>query len=155
MGKLYNSCGVLILEAMKSGDKIRKNAYTNMKAAFLKYKTSAEGAKIVAENGGEISDEQEVKIVKKMVKELHDAAKDYIANGRKDIADEYLTEASHLEPFLPKEATEEDIRKVMEDWLSTRSEFTKKDMGLAMSHVLSTLENCDGKTVSQIVLSYL
>ena len=73
MGKIQNMLSKLIMEAMKERNTIKKNAYTNLKTAFLNYVTSKEGVKECAcdANGNKvISDEKELSIIKKMHKEL-------------------------------------------------------------------------------------
>lgn len=155
MGKIFNSINSMIMTSMKASDSAKVNAYKDLKNELLKYKTSAEGSKVVNGNGGEIPDSQEITILKKMVKELKSDAEMFEQNGRNDIAIERITEMDILSTMLPKEATEEDIRKVVEDWLTTCTSFTKKEMGACIKHVKETLENVDGKLVSQIVISYL
>lgn len=155
MGKIFNSINSMIMDAMKASDTAKTNAYKDLKNELLKYKTSSEGSKVVNGNGGEIPDSQEITILKKMVKELKGDAEMFEQNGRSDIALERTTEMDILSVMLPKEATEEDIRKVVEDWLTTCPSFTKKEMGSCIKHVKETLDNVDGKLVSQIVITYL
>ena len=151
MGKIQTMLPKLIMEAMKERNTIKKNAYTNLKTAFLNYVTSKEGVKECAcdANGNKvISDEKELSIIKKMHKEL-------VENGNQYKINEYLEEASYLEPFIPAAASEEDIVSVIEKLIDTESGISQKEMGMLIKNVKSQLPNADGKTVSMIVKKYV
>ena len=155
MGQIFNNINADIMAAMKSGDTTRSNALRDLKNELLKFKTSKEGAKACAENGGEIADAKELSILKKMVNELKADAQIFEDNGRKDLAVPRLAEADILSEMLPQEASEEDIRKEVEKFIASVGEFTKKEMGNCIKQVKSVLTNADGKLVSQVVMSYL
>ena len=155
MGQIFNNINADIMAAMKSGDTTRSNARRDLKNELLKFKTSKEGAKACAENGGEIADAKELSILKKMVNELKADAQIFEDNGRKDLAVPRLAEADILSEMLPQEASEEDIRKEVEKFIASVGEFTKKEMGNCIKQVKSVLTNADGKLVSQVVMSYL
>ena len=141
----------LIMEAMKERNTIKKNAYTNLKTAFLNYVTSKEGVKECAcdaDGNKVIFDEKELSIIKKMHKEL-------VENGNQYKINEYLEEASYLEPFIPAAASEEDIVSVIEKLIDTESGISQKEMGMLIKNVKSQLPNADGKTVSMIVKKYV
>ena len=151
MGKIQNMLPKLIMEAMKERNTIKKNAYTNLKTAFLNYITSKDGVKecMVDESGNKvIPDEKELSIVKKMHKEL-------IENGNQYNLPDYIEEASYLEPFIPAAASEEDIIKVIENLIDVESGISQKEMGMLIKNVKSELPNADGKTVSMIVKKYI
>ena len=155
MGQIFNNINADIMAAMKSGDTTRSNALRDLKNELLKFKTSKEGAKACAENGGEIADAKELSILKKMVNELKTDAQIFEDNGRKDLAVPRIAEAEILSVLLPQEASEEDIRKEVEKFIASVGEFTKKEMGNCIKQVKSVLTNADGKLVSQVVMSYL
>lgn len=151
MGKIQNVLPGLIMEAMKEKNQIRKNAYTNLKTAFMQYTTSKNGVKecSVDENGNRvISDAKELSIVKKMHDEL-------IANGTQYGLNDYITEASYLEPFIPAAATEDDIRKYIDSFIDSDAGITQKQMGIVIKAVKDALPNADGKMVSDIVRTYI
>ena len=155
MGKIFNNINADIMSAMKEGNSTKSNALRDLKNELLKFKTSKEGAKVCAENDGNIPDAREITILKKMVDELKSDAVIFEQNGRKDLAVPRIAEAEILEVMLPQEATEEDIRNCIEEWLTYHREFTKKQMGECIKNVKTMLPNADGKKVSQIVMSYL
>lgn len=151
MGKIQSMLPKLIMEAMKERNTIRKNAYTNLKTAFLNYITSKEGVKecTTDENGNKvISDEKELTIIRKMHKEL-------VENGEQYKLNEYIEEASYLEPFIPKPASEEDIEKAISELINIEVGIPQKEMGSLIKNIKSKLPNADGKTVSMIVKKYI
>lgn len=151
MGKIQDRLQHLIVDAMKERNQIRKNAYTNLKTAFMQYTTSKEGAKEceLNENGDRvISDTKELSIVKKMHDEL-------IVNGNQYDLPDYIKEASYLEEFIPPAASEEDIVAEVLKHIDTSVGIEKKDMGKIIKLVKEDLQNADGKLVATVVQRYV
>ena len=98
----------------------------------------------------------EIQIIKKMVKQRQESVEQYLAAGRKELADAEQAQINVLETFLPKAASEEDIvrafnqAKEANDW-----EPEKKNMGLFVKAIKAALPNADGKMVAQVVQSQL
>jgi len=145
MGKMYDNMSSMIMEAMKSGDKNRAQAYKNLKTRFMEFKT--------ARNAKPLDDDAEMNIIKKTVKSLNDTANTFETAGRNDLAESYKTEAGYIQVFLPKEASEKEIRAVVEENIS--ADMTIKDIGKLIKIVKESFESVDGKMVSDIVKSYL
>ena len=116
-----------------------------------------------------MTDEVEVSILKKMVKQRLDSRDQYLQGKREDLAMKEEDEAKFIEKFLPKEATENDIKDeilkicIEKDWVkniegteySKEPVIPKKSMGEVIKLVKSNLSNVDGKLVSEIVKKYL
>lgn len=92
--------------AMKSKDTVALQALRAVKSAFLLAKTET-GA------GDDLTEDQEMKIIQKQVKQRKDSAAIFIEQGRKDLADPELQEVAILEKFLPEALSEEGIEKVV------------------------------------------
>lgn len=138
------------MEAMKAKESAKSNAYKNMKAKMLEFKT-AKGAK-------PLDDAAEISLIKKMVTELKNDAEIFEKNGRTDLSKPALDEASYLEAFLPNEATDEQIEDVVKEWCrdnGTDGQIEKKQMGVVIKYVKSVLPNADGAKVSNIVRKYI
>ena len=136
-------------EAMKSKDTVALTALRALKSAFLLAKT---------ENGvkEELTEEQELKIVQKQVKQRKDSATVFIEQGRKDLADTELAEAKILEQFLPEALSEEAIAKIVSDVITEIGAESVKDMGKVMGVVSKKVAGqADGKTISSIVKKQL
>lgn len=136
-------------EAMKAKDQTALIALRAVKSAILLAKTEG-GA------GDELTEEQELKILQKQVKQRKDSAAVYIEQGRKDLAEPELAEAEVISQFLPEAISEEEIEKVVVMTIDQIGAEGMKDMGKVMGTVSKQLAGqADGKTISGIVRAKL
>lgn len=137
-----------IKEAMKSKDTVALTALRALKSAFMLAKTEV--------GAGELSVEQELKIVQKQVKQRKDSAQVFIEQNRQDLANPELEEAKVLEQFLPEALSEGAIEKVVLETIAKVGAEGMKDMGKVMGIVSKQLAGkADGKTISSIVKAKL
>ncbi|WP_440882118.1 GatB/YqeY domain-containing protein [Tenacibaculum sp. C7A-26P2] len=137
-----------IKEAMKSKDVLALKALRALKSAFMLVNTERGDA--------ELSDEEELKIVQKQVKQRKDSALIFSDQGRDDLAEPELAEASVLEQFLPKALSKEEIEEVVNDIIRDIKAEGIKDMGKVMGVASKKLVGkADGKIISTIVKSKL
>ena len=92
--------------AMKSKDQTALTALRAVKSAILLAQTES-GAK------EEISEDQELKILQKQVKQRRDSAAIYLEQGREDLAAPEIAEADVISQFLPEALSDEDVEKVV------------------------------------------
>ena len=131
--------------AMKSKDVVALQALRAVKSAFLLAKTET-GA------GDDLTEDQEMKIIQKQVKQRKDSAAIFINQVRQDLADPELAEIAVLEKFLPEALSEEAIEKVVLETIAKTGAEGMKDMGKVMGMVSKQLAGqADGKTISGIV----
>ena len=131
--------------AMKSKDVVALQALRAVKSAFLLAKTET-GA------GDDLTEDQEMKIIQKQVKQRKDSATIFIEQGRQDLADPELAEIAVLEKFLPEALSEDAIEKVVLETIAKTGAEGMKDMGKVMGMVSKQLAGqADGKTISGIV----
>ena len=131
--------------AMKSKDAVALQALRAVKSAFLLAKTET-GA------GDDLTEDQEMKIIQKQVKQRKDSASIFVNQGRQDLADPELAEIAVLEKFLPEALSEEAIEKVVLETIAKTGAEGMKDMGKVMGMVSKQLAGqADGKTISGIV----
>ena len=114
--------------AMKSKDALALQALRAVKSAFLLAKTET-GA------GDDLTEDQEMKIIQKQVKQRKDSAAIFIDQGRQDLADPELAEIAVLEKFLPEALSEDAIEKVVLDTIAKTGAAGMKDMGKVMGMV--------------------
>ena len=142
---MKNEMNALIMEAMKNHDTVRTETLRAIKSAFLNWQTSKENA------GKELTEADEIQIIQRQ-----ESVEQYIAAGRKELADAEQAQINVLETFLPKAASEEDIIRAFDQakeangWTSE-----KKNMGLFVKAIKAVLPNADGKMVAQVVQSRL
>ena len=131
--------------AMKSKDVVALQALRAVKSAFLLAKTET-GA------GDDLTEDQEMKIIQKQVKQRKDSAAIFIDQGRQDLADPELAEIAVLKKFLPEALSEDAIEKVVLETIAKTGAEGMKDMGKVMGMVSKQLAGqADGKTISGIV----
>ncbi|TGV03135.1 GatB/YqeY domain-containing protein [Flavivirga rizhaonensis] len=132
-------------EAMKAKDQMALTALRAVKSAILLAQTES-GAK------EDLTEEQELKILQKQVKQRRDSAAIYIEQGREDLAAPELAEADVIAQFLPEALTDEEIEKVVVTTIDQIGAEGMKDMGKVMGIVSKELAGqADGKTISNIV----
>lgn len=136
----------MIMEALKAGEKIKAGAFRMLKSEFLVFKT--------AKNAKPLDDAAEISIIKKMIKQRQDAAKEYLEVGRLELADNELDEVEVLKVLLPAEITEEQIKEAVKE-VANAAVPIKKNMGVFMKAVKAKYPTADGKMVSQIVSAFL
>lgn len=140
---------VAMKTAMKEKDQTALTALRAVKSAILLAQTES-GAK------EELTEEQELKILQKLVKQRKDSAAIYLEQDRKDLALPEIDEAEVINQFLPEALSEEEIEKVVVMTIEELGAEGMKDMGKVMGVVSKELAGqADGKTISNIVRAKL
>lgn len=134
-----------IMEAMKSNNKIASETFKLIKAKILEFKTQ--------KNAPEYTEEAEIKLLQKMVKEREESAKIYKDAGRNELADAELAQVAIINELLPKIASQEDVENYLNEKYPNGIE--KKSMGVVIREVKSEFVGVDGAMVANIVKSKL
>lgn len=135
--------------AMKAKDQTALTALRAVKSAILLAQTEI-GSQ------SELTEEQELKILQKQVKQRKDSATIFMQQGREDLAAPELAEAKVISQFLPEALSEEEIEKIVIATIDKVGASGMKDMGKVMGIVSKELAGkADGKTISSIVKSKL
>ncbi|MDP4988703.1 MAG: GatB/YqeY domain-containing protein [Polaribacter sp.] len=136
-------------EAMKAKDTVALQALRAVKSAFLLAKTET-GAQ------SELSEEQEIKIIQKQVKQRKDSAAIFLQQGREDLATPELQEIAILEQFLPKALSETEIATVVVETIKELGASGMQDMGKVMGVVSKKIAGqADGKMIADLVKKHL
>jgi uncharacterized protein YqeY len=135
--------------AMKAKDTVALESLRAVKSAILLAQTES-GAK------EELTEDQELKILQKLVKQRKDSATLFIEQGRQDLADPELAQVEVIAQFLPEQMSEEAIKEVVSAVISQVGAEGMKDMGKVMGMASKQLAGkADGKTISSIVKALL
>lgn len=146
---LFDTVSADIQAAMKAREKVRLEALRGAKKEFLEAKT-APGA------NGELSDDQAVKILMKMVKQRKESARIYQENSRPELADNELAEAAVLEEYLPKQLTPEELEKEIRAIIAETGASSAKEMGKVMGVATKRLAGrAVGRTIQGVVKQLL
>ena len=103
-----------------------------------------------------MAEDQELKLLQKLVKQRKDSAAIFSEQGREDLAQPELDQAAVIEQFLPEQMNEAEIESVIADIIAKTGATGMKDMGKVMGMASGQLAGkADGKTISTIVKSKL
>ncbi len=131
--------------AMLAKDEVGLRSLRAIKSAILLAKT-ADGAK------GELTEEDEIKLLQKLVKQRKDALEIFTQQNRPDLAKKESDEIAVIEKFLPAAMSEEELRKVVGEIIAATGASSPADMGKVMGVATKQLAGkADGKSISTMV----
>ena len=137
-----------IKQAMLAKDVEKLAALRSVKSAFL-LEASKDGR-------SEISDGIALKIIAKLVKQRKDSAQIYNEQNRQDLEKDELEQLKHLEVYLPKQLSEDEIKIIIDTIVDDLGAVSMKDMGRVMSEANKKIgSQADGKLIANIVRNKL
>jgi len=135
--------------AMLAKDEKALRGLRAIKAAILLAKTS-EGA------AGELKEEDETKLLQKLVKQRKDSLEIYQQQNRSDLAQKEQEEIDVIEKFLPKQLSGEELQLEIKKIIAETGAVSPADMGKVMAAATKKLAGkADGKTISGAVKELL
>lgn len=135
--------------AMLAKDEKSLRALRAIKAAIIVAKT-AQGA------AGEVKDEEETKLLQKLVKQRKDSLEIYEKQNREDLAVKEREEIEVIEKFLPKQMDESELKEVIGKIIAETGASSPADMGKVMGIANKQLAGkADGKAIAAIVKGLL
>ena len=135
--------------AMLAKDEKSLRALRAIKAAIIVAKT-AQGA------AGEVKEEEETKLLQKLVKQRKDSLEIYEKQNREDLAVKEREEIEVIEKFLPKQMNESELNEVIGKIIAETGASSPADMGKVMGIANKQLAGkADGKTIAAIVKGLL
>lgn len=138
-----------IKSAMLSKDGARLRGLRAIKAALLVAKTEKGAAEVITE-------ESELKVLQKLVKQRKESADIYKSQNREDLYQIELEEMEVIEAYLPKQMSRDEIIAHVKDAIARTGAESVKDMGKVMGVVNKELAGkADGKTISEVVKELL
>ena len=138
-----------MVAAMKAKDAVKLASLRAVKAAILLAKT-AEGG------NGEITDQDIVKIIQKLVKQRKESAQQYNDAGRPELAENELAEVAAMEGYLPKQLSEDEVRAELEKIMAEVGATQPSDMGKVMGVATKRLAGlAEGRLISTLVKQLL
>ena len=136
-------------KAMLAKDEKTLRAVRAIKAAIILAKTS-EGS------GGELKEEDEVKMLQKLVKQRKDSLAIYEQQHRTDLAQKEQEEIEVIERFLPKQLSSEELKEKLRAIITSTGASSPADMGKVMGVATKQLAGvADGKAISAMVKELL
>jgi len=130
--------------AMKARDALKTGTLRMAKAALKNREIDKQAA---------LDDADSIKVLTTLVKQREDAAQQFRAGGRAELADKELAEAALLRAYLPAEVTEEEIAAAIEEAVTETGATSPRDLGKVMKAALVRLQALgkavDGKRVNE------
>tara|TARA_B100000768_G_C11108295_1_gene302125 strand:+ start:194 stop:646 length:453 start_codon:yes stop_codon:yes gene_type:complete len=144
-----NNLTTEIKEAMKAKNVLALEALRAIKSAVLLLKSEV-GA------SGKLTEDQEIKLLQKLVKQRRESAKIFKEQNRVDLAESEESQAEVIAKFLPEQLSEEEIKGFIETIISQTGATSMKDMGKVIFMANNELAGkADGKTISTLVKNML
>lgn len=145
---LENIINEAIKTAMRAKDKVALDSLRAVKSQILLLKTEARGA--------EVSEEQEIAILQRMVKQRKDSYDQFSAQGRNDLAEVEEAQMKVIEQFLPKQLSAEELETEMKQIIAEAGAESIKDLGKVMGIASKTFAGrSDGKSISEMAKKLL
>ena len=137
-----------LTQAMKAREAERLSALRMVKTALKLRETELPGG---------VDDTEAMKVLNTLLKQRRDAAEQFRAGGREELALKEENEARIIQTYLPAAASGEDIAQAVDEAIAEVGASSMKDMGAVMKAVRAKLEGktVDGKALSDMVKAKL
>ena len=137
-----------IKTAMREKDKVALDSLRAVKSQILLLKTEAKGA--------DVSAEQEIAILQRMIKQRKDSYEQFVAQNRNDLAEVELAQMKVIEQFLPAQLSAEELEVEIKKIITEVGAESLKDLGKVMGTASKALAGkSDGKSISEMVKKLL
>jgi uncharacterized protein YqeY len=132
--------------AMRSKDSLKLESLRAIKSAVLLAQTSGGG------NSGELTDEDVIKLLQRLVKQRKESAAIFRDQNRPDLAETEEAQAAIIEEFLPVQMSDDELESTVGLIIETSEASGMKDMGKVMGMASKQLAGkADGKRIADIV----
>ncbi len=146
MGALKDRIASDLKDAMRARDQLRLDTLRSALSGFIYKRT---------EGGVELSDADELDVVRRLVKQRGDSLTEFERAGRTDLAEKERTEREILIAYLPPQRSEAEVREIVQSVLAELPA-ESRNAGAVMKVVMPQLKGqADGNLVRQIVTDLL
>ncbi|HLO60992.1 MAG TPA: GatB/YqeY domain-containing protein [Bacteroidales bacterium] len=145
---LFDKISEDLKAAMLAKQKDRLESLRAIKTALLLAKTES--------GSHEVTPDQEMKILQKMVKQRRESAEIFKTQNRPELAENEIKEANIIEEYLPKQMTEAELIPVLKAIIARVGATSAKDLGKVMGTATKELAGkADGKMIADKVRELL
>ncbi len=128
--------------AMRAKDSLQLESLRAIKSALLLAKTQSGGS-------AQLTEDDEIKLLQKLVKQRKESASIFRAQNRVDLAEPEEAQAQVIEAFLPEQLSEQEVAAVIDQIIAEVGASSMKDMGKVMG--MANQKMADGKTIAMLV----
>jgi uncharacterized protein YqeY len=133
-------------EAMRARDQVRLDALRSVLSAFTYRRVEA---------GHDLTDEEQLAVVSKQVKQRNDSITEYQKANRQDLVDKEALERDILAKYLPEQMSADAVREIVQKAIGGLPE-GGRNQGAVMKVVMPQLKGkADGNIVRQVVTEEL
>lgn len=137
-----------IKTAMKAKDRVALDSLRAVKSQIILLQTEARGVEVTAE--------QEIAILQRMIKQRKDSYEQFTAQGRDDLAVVEEAQIKVIEQFLPSQLSSEELEVEIKQIISQSGAESMKDLGKVMGLASKNLAGkSDGKSISEMAKKLL
>lgn len=141
---LEQTINTAIVTAMKEKDKVALDALRAVKSQILLAKTESKGA--------DVSAEQEMAILQRMIKQRKDSYEQFVTQNRTDLAEVEVAQMKVIEKYLPAQLSAEELEAEIAKIIAEIGAESLKDLGKVMGIASKTLAGkSDGKSIAETV----
>jgi uncharacterized protein YqeY len=131
--------------AMRAKDSLQLESLRAIKSALLLAKTQSGGS-------AQLTEDDEIKLLQKLVKQRKESASIFRAQNRVDLAEPEEAQAQVIEAFLPEQLSEQEVAAVIDQIIAEVGASSMKDMGKVMGMANQKMAGkADGKTIAMLV----
>jgi uncharacterized protein YqeY len=146
---LINTIDQDIKQAMLAKNDVKLRGLRAIKSALLLARTEKGASE-------EITEETEIKVLQKLIKQRRESADIYKAQNREDLYKVEAEEMEVIEVYLPKQMDKAEVETYLKDLIGRVGATSVKDMGKVMGAANKELAGkADGKTISEVVKQLL
>ncbi|WP_445490334.1 GatB/YqeY domain-containing protein [Niallia sp. 03133] len=134
-------------QAMKNKEKDKLTVIRMIKAAIQNESIKT---------GSELSEEDELSVLSREVKQRKDSLHEFEKAGRQDLVDKVRAELEHVEVYMPEQFSEEELSEIIVSVISETGASSKKEMGKVMAALMPKVKGkADGSLVNKLVQQHL
>ncbi len=136
-----------VKQAMKNKEKDKLSVIRMIKASLQN-----EALKI----GHELTDEEELTVLTRELKQRKDSLREFEKAGREDLVEKIHTELKYVELYMPEQLSEEEVAEIVKQAISETGASSKAEMGKVMAVVMPKVKGkADGSLVNKLVQQHL
>ena len=134
-------------QAMKNKEKDKLVVIRMIKAAIQN-----ESIKL----GRDLSEEDELSVLSREVKQRKDSLHEFEKAGREDLVDKVRAELKHVEIYMPEQLSEMELAEIVKQTIAESGASSKKEMGKVMAALMPKVKGkADGSLVNKLVQQHL
>ncbi|MBT2754679.1 GatB/YqeY domain-containing protein [Mesobacillus foraminis] len=137
-----------IVQAMKNKEKDKLTSIRMLKSSLQN-----EAIKLGKQD---LSEEEELTVLSRELKQRKDSLQEFEKAGREDLVEKLRNELSHVEVYMPKQLSEDELTEIVKESITETGASSKADMGRVMAAIMPKVKGkADGSLVNKLVQQHL